>query len=291
MSTLPISFDQKQIEQFFEFDRAEVIRRLVIDGRIHEARVKNVSDDPKAERAFFISQLSGPLKFSQESGSKVRYADLFCGGGGLSLGVEQSLRLLGLKARCVVAADLDKRALDLVAAHHTPHLALNTFVDQLISYQIDHAGKLEDFIVLPEIRDDALRSFKGKIDLLVGGPPCQGHSNLNNRTRRADPRNLLYFTMPAFAIALEIPNIIIENVQTISRASERVVDITKKTLLSRGYQVEEIVLPAEKHGVAQLRKRHFFVASLEKTFDVHATAQKLETQSRTFSDINIGCLL
>ena len=40
--------------------------------------------------------------------------------------------------------------------------------------------------------------------------------------------------------------------------------------------------------VAQLRKRHFFVASLEKTFDVHATAQKLETQSLTFSDINIG---
>ena len=97
-----------------------------------------------------------------------------------------------------------------------------------------------------------------------------------------------YFTMPAFAIAPEILNIIIENVQTISRASERVVDITKKTLLSRGYQVEEIVLPAEKHGVAQLRKRHFFVASLEKTFDVHATAQKLETQSLTFSDINIG---
>jgi hypothetical protein len=45
----------------------------------------------------------------------------------------------------------------------------------------------------------ALVGSLGPIDLLIGGPPCQGHSDLNNRTRRSDPKNRLYDRMARFA--------------------------------------------------------------------------------------------
>jgi DNA (cytosine-5)-methyltransferase 1 len=36
-----------------------------------------------------------------------------------------------------------------------------------------------------------LRRRVGRVDLVVSGPPCQGHSDLNNHTRREDPKNQL----------------------------------------------------------------------------------------------------
>ena len=37
-----------------------------------------------------------------------------------------------------------------------------------------------------------LEKIKGDVDILLAGPPCEGNSNLNNLTRRIDPRNELY---------------------------------------------------------------------------------------------------
>lgn len=50
------------------------------------------------------------------------------------------------------------------------------------------------------------------IDVLVGGPPCQGHSDLNNRTRHTDRKNELYSTMVRAAEVLQPQHILIENV-------------------------------------------------------------------------------
>ena len=55
----------------------------------------------------------------------------------------------------------------------------------------------------------------GGCDILVMGPPCQGHSNLNNHSRRNDPRNNLYLSVAAYAALLKPKYIAIENVQTV----------------------------------------------------------------------------
>ena len=52
----------------------------------------------------------------------------------------------------------------------------------------------------------------GAVDVLVGGPPCQGHSDFNNRTRHADDKNELYGSMVRAAEVLEPQHILIENV-------------------------------------------------------------------------------
>jgi len=61
-----------------------------------------------------------------------------------------------------------------------------------------------------------LRERIGRVDLLVGGPPCQGHSDLNNRTRRVDPKNELYFSMARAAEVFEPDGIVIENVSGVT---------------------------------------------------------------------------
>ena len=53
-------------------------------------------------------------------GKKINYIDLFCGGGGMSLGVHNALKEFGFDARLLLAADLDEAALSLVVEHFTP---------------------------------------------------------------------------------------------------------------------------------------------------------------------------
>ena len=52
----------------------------------------------------------------------------------------------------------------------------------------------------------------GEATLLLAGPPCQGHSALNNHTRHDDPRNDLYLAVARVARLLEPRAVIVENV-------------------------------------------------------------------------------
>lgn len=241
-----------------------VTRTLETDNHSYSERTLSTRPHYEPREDFFVSQLSSGIETLTQPSKKLTYIDLFCGGGGLSLGVQNAGRFLGFEPRLALAADIDKKALDLVTGHFRPLYSRNKSVDELIEYQADLTGELNEFISPPKIVDSQIQALKGRVDLLVGGPPCQGHSNLNNKTRRFDPRNLLYLVMPAFAVALDIPTIIIENVQTITKAKENVVGITSKILRRHGYSVEELVLTASDFGVAQSRTRHFLIASKQR---------------------------
>jgi len=121
----------------------------------------------------------------------------------------------------------------------------------------------------PKIKKDGLwgNIKSGEIDLLLAGPPCQGHSNLNNHTRRDDPKNELYLQVPAMAVALKIPIVIIENVEGAIRDVGGVIQKTKALLISNGYKVTGGVLSASKLGWPQTRKRYFLIARKEKLGD------------------------
>ena len=83
---------------------------------------------------------------------------------------------------------------------------------------------------------------QGCFDLLLAGPPCQGHSNLNNHTRRDDKKNELYLIVPAVAIAWDIPLVIIENVEGVKHDVSGVVQQTEGIFNANGYQVREVFL-------------------------------------------------
>ena len=224
--------------------------------------------------------------FSKRHGKRITYIDMFCGGGGLSLGVHHALNLFGFDAKLLVAADIDKNALKLVKHHFKPMVQADTAIEDWLRYAVDLSGEADTFSSFPEIRNPKINQFKGKVDLLVGGPPCQGHSNLNNKTRRFDPRNLLYFTMPAMAVCLDVPIVIIENVKSIKHASENVTGITKRLLENYGYHVDEIILDGLKCGVAQTRTRHFMVASKGCVPELQNALMQLSTPTLSFDDVN-----
>jgi DNA (cytosine-5)-methyltransferase 1 len=114
----------------------------------------------------------------------------------------------GLGAESVLACDLDPAALAVYARNLVAPLTLIGSVADHIDYVVKGAGDSAKFGKAPKIVGPVLGNFAGGIDLLLAGPPCQGHSALNNHTRHDDPRNGLYLAVPAIAAALGIPNVV-----------------------------------------------------------------------------------
>jgi DNA (cytosine-5)-methyltransferase 1 len=111
-------------------------------------------------------------------------------------------------------------------------------------------------------RERRLIDSVGNVDLLVGGPPCQGNSDLNNHTRRDDPKNSLYDRMARFAELIRPRHIIIENVGAVQHDEGCVVDRTIAWLDALGYNVDHGLIDVGALGGPQQRRRHVLIASL-----------------------------
>ncbi len=190
----------------------------------------------------------------------LRVLDLFSGVGGLMVGVGQLAAEAGRRVICELAVDTDADALAVHALNHRTRRVSSESVTTLIDYRIRDSGSAARFVYPPALLDDRLMDACQGVDLVGAGPPCQGHSNLNNHSRRSDPRNLLYLTVPAFAVACSAQAVVIENVMSVVRDEAQVVQTTRALLESCGYAVTEGVLAADAMGWPQTRKRHFLVA-------------------------------
>jgi DNA (cytosine-5)-methyltransferase 1 len=105
--------------------------------------------------------------------------------------------------------------------------------------------------------------FKGqKIDVIIGGPPCQGFSNANRWSNdSADPRNKLFYEYLKFVKVLKPEAVVIENVRGIlSKNGGYAAQRISKLVEEYGYHVAYQVLNASDYGVPQNRYRAFFVA-------------------------------
>src|SRR5438093_2598626 len=101
----------------------------------------------------------------------------------------------------------------------------------------------------------------GEVHGTLAGPPCQGHSTLNNRTRHADPKNALYFLLARFAKLVAPQWMIVENVPAVRQDRSRVVQRTVDALDALGYAVAEGIVDLWSIGVPQTRRRHVLVAA------------------------------
>ena len=101
----------------------------------------------------------------------------------------------------------------------------------------------------------------GRIDVIIGGPPCQGFSTANRyKTEGEDPRNKLFFEFVKFVDIAKPKAVVIENVRGIitsnnGYARKRIYEIFEE----RGYSVSHKILNAMDYGVPQRRLRNFFV--------------------------------
>lgn len=177
--------------------------------------------------------------------------DLFCGIGGMSLGVREACRALGFGFEVARAFDLDEEALATYNANFGARTGDSLDLGGISSMLGSTKTPAEVALV---------RAVDCEPDLLVAGPPCQGHSNLNNHTRRADPKNELYFKVVRAVELLNPKCVVIENVPTVTRDLKQVVPRAVEALRRLGYSVDHGVVDLQKLGVAQTRKRHVLIA-------------------------------
>lgn len=189
-------------------------------------------------------------------GRPLRIVDLFAGCGGITLGLAQAAEAAGYALEIPLAVDFEPLATSIYSqnfpfAERVETATVESFFD----------GALGTRKTIAEKRTIA---FVDPVDVLVGGPPCQGHSNLNNRTRRVDPKNGLYLRMARAAEMLRPAVVLVENVPAVVRDRHDgvgVVDRTVAHLKSLGYRTEQRVVAFADLGVAQTRRRHVLLAT------------------------------
>lgn len=186
-----------------------------------------------------------------------KVVDLFCGCGGLSLGSIEMLNSFGIPARITTALDFSEDAL-IAYKYNFASIAENLLCEDISKLLPGYPGT--PF----ELTEKAFISRLPQTDLFLAGPPCQGNSDLNNHTRRADPRNLLYLKAIRF-IEVARPRIfVIENVPPVLKDRHGVVDFSIAFLEERlHYSTRSVVLDSYKLGLPQRRKRHFLLGSLK----------------------------
>ncbi|UUW92247.1 DNA cytosine methyltransferase [Pimelobacter simplex] len=187
----------------------------------------------------------------------VRLVDLFSGCGGLTLGVAQAAEAAGTALEIPLAIDSDADAGAVYESNFPKADFRQTTVGEFFG---PRAGEpLADF----ELR---VAEEVGTVTALVGGPPCQGHSDLNNHTRRRDPKNALYGHMSRAAEVLQPQAVLIENVPAVQHdkhAGEGVVARVERELRGLGFDVASGVVALAALGVAQRRRRHVLLAVRE----------------------------
>ncbi|MBR4353976.1 MAG: DNA cytosine methyltransferase [Kiritimatiellae bacterium] len=188
----------------------------------------------------------------RSSAQEIRAVDLFCGCGGLTLGIREAARGLGCSFRSVFASDINKSALGIYAKNFQPDIIDNNPIENSINGELGAELTVEETVFCNKV---------GNIDILVAGPPCQGHSNLNNYTRRDDPRNLLYLRAVRCAEILKPNTLIIENVPGVVHDKHGVLQRADEYLKTIGYSVSYGVVKMWTIGVAQTRQRMLLIAS------------------------------
>ncbi|MBR3098439.1 MAG: DNA cytosine methyltransferase [Clostridia bacterium] len=168
--------------------------------------------------------------------------DLFCGAGGLSRG------FMDAGVDIILGVDNDKAALKTFEKNHGNAIGMNADL-----------SKQETFDKIQEIAESSGRS----IDLVIGGPPCQGFS-LTGPRNFDDPRNKLYLAVFAMVKQYKPKGFLIENVPGMATLYEgQIKEEILKRFRSMGYNVECKILTAADYGVPQMRKRLVFMGIRE----------------------------
>jgi DNA (cytosine-5)-methyltransferase 1 len=186
-------------------------------------------------------------------------ADLFAGCGAMTVGAIEGARRAGVAAELLLAVDHWLPALEVIES---------TFgIDSDRVAGLDLSGVLEEETSDGAETEERIVGQAADTDLLLAGPPCQGHSALNNHTRHDDARNDLYLAVARVARLIEPRAVIVENVRGVGRDRRKAVSRCADALKELGYTVKSQTLDLYALGAPQRRIRHVLVASRDKTFD------------------------
>ena len=188
--------------------------------------------------------------------------DLFCGCGGLSYGFEMA------GFNILLGIDNDSKALETFELNHKNAKSICGDITQ-ITYEND---------IKPIIGDT-------EIDIIIGGPPCQGMS-LSGPRKFDDPRNKLYLSYIRLVEEIQPKMFVIENVPgLVGLFGGQIKNSIIEKFKSMGYDIQYRILCASDYGVPQSRRRVVFVGSRIGKYEYPSTDHEIITCSMALSDL------
>lgn len=168
--------------------------------------------------------------------------DIFCGCGGISTGLSMA------NVEVISGLDIEKKYISSFENNFKNSHAITCDLSETSPLSIQQKLGLE----------------KGELDILVGGPPCQGFSkNVPRKAREIDSQNnQLIHTFLTYSAEFFPKIILMENVAEMKNGFDGTyANKILEGLSKLGYEVTEMVLNAADYGVPQRRKRAFFIAN------------------------------
>ena len=190
----------------------------------------------------------------------MRYIDLFAGSGGLSLGLHNA----GLHG--IFAVEKNKDAFSTLKYNlleRKNHFSWPNWLEM----------KNWDINELLEVHSKELAELNGSVDLVVGGPPCQGFSMAGKR-KNNDIRNQLMHSYIEFIKLVQPTMLFFENVQGFTvgfkdhKDKQKYSDILVSELHELGYNLEYKIVTMSEYGVPQNRKRFILFASRNGAYEI-----------------------
>lgn len=198
-------------------------------------------------------------KESKNVPSGMTFVDLFCGAGGMSQGFEE--------------------------AGFVPVLAVDADLDAILTYRANRPWLDENKAVAKDIRElvksGTFGELRGKVDGVIGGPPCQTFSLVGFRTKKEkkdgkvadgdhtswrddrihqDDRTWLPIYMAKIVAEVQPKFCLMENVAGFMSALDGAVrKKTRKTIVDAGYSITEVKVRAERNGAPQFRWRYMLL--------------------------------
>lgn len=190
----------------------------------------------------------------------MRYIDLFAGSGGLSLGLYNA----GLHG--IFAVEKNKDAFSTLKYNlieRRNHFSWPNWLEM----------KNWDINELLEVHSKELAALNGSVDLVVGGPPCQGFSMAGKR-KNDDIRNQLMHSYIEFIKLVQPTMLFFENVQGFTvefkdqKNKQKYSDILVSELHELGYNLDYRIVTMSEYGVPQNRKRFILFASKNGAYEI-----------------------
>lgn len=169
-----------------------------------------------------------------------RILDLFSGAGGFSCGFEM---IPGFSTE--VAVDFDKKA-------------INTF-----QLNFPNTKCICGDICNNETKEEIIKhSMKRNVNMIIGGPPCQGFSAKGKKLGLNDPRNFLFLEYIDIVKRLKPEIFIIENVKNMaSTANGFFINQIYEKFIELGYTLNHSIVKASNFGVPQNRERTIIIGT------------------------------
>lgn len=260
-------FDEKRLPQLceiFKLDKNEIEKELLsekiaknilaknYDGNILELTQKKInffqngynihSPTNLVAEADLFGEKDWRLKEFSKPNATIRVGTLFSGIGA----IEHAFKRLGLNHEIIFAGDIDS------------HVKQSYFANYEIANEDWHN----------DVTSFSAKKYKNKIDILIGGSPCQAFSMVGKRLGLEDIRGTLFYDFARIVKETQPKVFIYENVKGLTNHDNgRTWKVVQDVFHDLGYQINSKILNSKDFGIPQHRERIFVVGFKDNNVD------------------------